>query len=40
MDGLDIGTLADALRLSLDDTEVPAVSRLGPDVLLHFVTAT
>ena len=40
VDGLDIGTLADALRLSLDDTEVPAVSRLGPDVLLHFVTGT
>lgn len=37
VDGLGIDTLADALRLLPDDTEVPAVSRLGPDFLLHFV---
>lgn len=36
VDGLDIGTLSDALRLVPDDTETPAVSRLGPDFLLHF----
>jgi diaminohydroxyphosphoribosylaminopyrimidine deaminase/5-amino-6-(5-phosphoribosylamino)uracil reductase len=36
--GLDIGTLSQALRLVPDDTEVPAVSQLGPDFLLHFVT--
>ena len=38
VDGLDIGTLSDALRLVPDDTETPAVSRLGPDFLLHFAT--
>jgi hypothetical protein len=37
VDGLGIDTLGDALRLLPDDTEVPAVSRLGPDFLLHFV---
>lgn len=38
IEGLDIGTMEDALRLIPDDTEVPALSRLGPDILLHFVT--
>ena len=37
VEGLGIDTLGDALRLLPDDTEVPAVSRLGPDFLLHFV---
>ena len=37
VDGLGIDTLGDALRLLPDETEVPAVSRLGPDFLLHFV---
>lgn len=35
---LGIGTLSEAIELIPDDTEVPALSRLGPDVLLHFVT--
>lgn len=39
VDGLDIGTLSDALQLIPDDTETPAVSRLGADFLLHFATA-
>lgn len=39
VDGLDIGTLSEALQLIPDDTETPAVSRLGPDFLLHFATA-
>ncbi len=39
VDGLGIDTLGEALRLIPDDTEVPAVSRLGPDFLLHFTTA-
>ena len=39
VDGLDIDTLSDALQLIPDDTETPAVSRLGPDFLLHFATA-
>ena len=40
VEGLDIGTLQDALHLVPDDTETPAVSRLGPDFLLHFATGT
>ena len=39
VDGLDIGTLSEALQLIPDDTETQAVSRLGPDFLLHFTTA-
>lgn len=39
VDGLDIGTLSEALQLIPDDTETRAVSRLGPDFLLHFATA-
>lgn len=39
VDGLDVGTLSEALRLIPDDTETPAVSWLGPDFLLHFATA-
>ena len=40
VEGLDIGTLQDALHLVPVDTETPAVSRLGPDFLLHFATGT
>ncbi|WP_246490469.1 bifunctional diaminohydroxyphosphoribosylaminopyrimidine deaminase/5-amino-6-(5-phosphoribosylamino)uracil reductase RibD [Brevibacterium oceani] len=40
VEDLDIATLGDALRLVPDDTEVPAISRLGPDFLLHFATET
>lgn len=36
--GLDIATLAEAVGLVPDDTDIPAVARLGPDVLLHFTT--
>ncbi|WP_228278296.1 bifunctional diaminohydroxyphosphoribosylaminopyrimidine deaminase/5-amino-6-(5-phosphoribosylamino)uracil reductase RibD [Brevibacterium limosum] len=39
VEGLDIGTLGEALRLVPDDTETPAMSQLGPDFLLHFETA-
>ena len=39
VEGLDIGTLTEALRLVPDDTETPAVSQLGPDFLLHFAAA-
>lgn len=35
---LGIETLSEAITLIPDDTEVPALSRLGPDFLLHFVT--
>ncbi|TGD29688.1 bifunctional diaminohydroxyphosphoribosylaminopyrimidine deaminase/5-amino-6-(5-phosphoribosylamino)uracil reductase RibD [Brevibacterium sp. S22] len=38
VEGLDIRTLGDALRLVPDDAETPALSQLGPDFLLHFVT--
>ena len=38
--GLDIPTLAEAVGLIPDDTAVPAVSVLGPDVLLHFTTSS
>ena len=40
IEGLNIGTLSEALRLVPDDTEVPALSTLGPDFLLHFATET
>ncbi|WP_342038866.1 bifunctional diaminohydroxyphosphoribosylaminopyrimidine deaminase/5-amino-6-(5-phosphoribosylamino)uracil reductase RibD [Brevibacterium ammoniilyticum] len=36
--GLNVSTLAEAVSLVPDDTAIPAVSALGPDVLLHFAT--
>ncbi|RBP62537.1 diaminohydroxyphosphoribosylaminopyrimidine deaminase/5-amino-6-(5-phosphoribosylamino)uracil reductase [Brevibacterium sanguinis] len=39
LEGLSISTLAESISLVPDDTAEPAVSRLGPDVLLHFAPA-
>lgn len=36
--GLGMSTLSEAISLVPDETGEPAVSQLGPDVLLHFVT--
>ena len=40
VEGLGASTLSEAVSLVPDDTGEPAVSQLGPDVLLHFVTET
>ncbi|MDN5635706.1 MAG: dihydrofolate reductase family protein, partial [Brevibacterium sp.] len=37
LSGLNTSTLSDAASLIPDETAEPAMSQLGPDVLLHFV---
>lgn len=38
LSGMSTSTLSEAISLVPDETAEPAVERLGPDVLLHFVT--